>query len=153
MLNMISNVQMVMGQSQTKVGLALFRGAYAKGKKARLFAAIVNKGNQLLSLEQITKGKAIHPRCCSGLITVPIHMIQGSESRSEDFDRWFNPLKKHDMHRWMGVAMMRLKGRALPAVDLIQIGELFVVIDGHHRISVASALGEIFIDANVTRWQ
>jgi hypothetical protein len=153
MFNTISQIQMVMGQSQTKVGLALFRGAYAKGKKARLLAAVVNKRNQLLSIEQITKGKAIHPQCCSGQLAVPINLIQGSEGRSEDFDRSFNPLKKHNMHRWMGVAMMRLKGRALPAVDLIQIGDIFIVIDGHHRISVARALGEKFIDANVTRWQ
>jgi hypothetical protein len=53
------------------------------------------------------------------------------------------------IHRWTGVAIMRLKGRALPAVDLVQVGKVFFVIDGHHRISVAKALGEEFIEANV----
>ena len=149
----MSDMQWVINHSQTNRSLTLFKKAFAKGQKARLLAALLNKRNKLLSIEQITMGKAIYTRCCSGLQTVPINMIQGSEARSEDFDRSFNPLKEYNMHRWMGVATIRLKGRALPVVDLIQIGELFIVIDGHHRVSVARALGEEFIEANVTRWQ
>lgn len=152
MLNTISNAQMVLNQTQTKGALVLFRRAFAKGKMSRLLAAILNKKNYLLSIEQITKGEEIYARNYTGLKTIPIHMIQGSEGRSEDFDRSFHPIKWHNMHRWMGVAAMRLTGRALPAVDLAQIGEVYVVIDGHHRISVAQALGEEFIEANVTRW-
>lgn len=153
MLNSMSNAQMVLNQTQIKGALVLFRRVFAKGKKERLLAALLNRKNQLLSIEQISNGKEIYPLNSSGLQTVPIKMIQGSEGRSEDFDRSFNPIKKHNMHRWMGVATQRLKGRALPAVDLVQIGEFFFVTDGHHRISVARALGEKFIDANVTLWK
>jgi hypothetical protein len=153
MLNSMSTAQMVLNQTQTKGALFLFRRAFAKGKKDRLLAALTNKKNHLLSIEHISNGKEIYPRNGSGLQTVPIKMIQGSEGRSEDFDRSFNPIKTHNMHRWMGVATQRLKGSALPAVDLVQIGELFFVMDGHHRISVARALGEKFIDANVTLWK
>jgi hypothetical protein len=39
---------------------------------------------------------------------------------------------------------------APPAVDLIKVGDAYAVRDGHHRISVAKALGEDFIDAQVT---
>ncbi len=42
---------------------------------------------------------------------------------------------------------------ALPPVDLIQLGDTYFVRDGHHRISVARALGYAYIDANVTVWQ
>jgi len=153
MLNSISAMQWAINHAQTNRSLTLFKRAFAKGKKARLLAALLNKRNQLLSIEQITLGKAIYTRCCGGLKTVPINMIQGSEARSEDFDRSFNPLKEYNMHRWMGIAMMRLKGNPLPAVNLIQIGNLYMVFDGHHRISVARALGEEFIEANVTRWK
>lgn len=153
MLNSMSNAQMVLNQTQTKGALALFRRAFAKGKRDRLLAALIKKRNHLFSIEQISKSKEIYAQNGCGLKTVPIKMIQGSEGRSKDFDRSFNPITKHNMHRWMGVATQRLKGRTLPAVDLVQIGEFFFVMDGHHRISVARALGEKFIDANVTLWK
>ena len=153
MLNNMSQEMRVLYQSQTRAGLTLFRKAYAKGKKARLIATFKNEDNHLLSFEQFIEGKEIHSRYYFGLTTVQINMIQGSESRSEDFDRAFNPIKKHEMHRWMRIAEFRLRGSALPAVDLVQIGELYMVVDGHHRISVARSLGEEFIEANVTRWQ
>lgn len=153
MFNNLSQAQQVMTQSQTKRELVLFRKAYAKGKKAKFLDALINEKNQLLTIEEITKGKQIHSRCYSGLETVSIDMIQGSESRSDDFDRNFNPIKKHEMHRWMKVAEIRLRGRSLPAVELIQIDDQYIVVDGHHRISVAKSLGEKYIEANVTRWR
>lgn len=41
----------------------------------------------------------------------------------------------------------------MPAVELIKVGDVYVVRDGHHRISVARALGEGFVDAHVTAWE
>jgi hypothetical protein len=41
----------------------------------------------------------------------------------------------------------------LPAVDLIQIGDVYFVRDGHHRISVGRAMGQEIIDAEVTVWE
>jgi hypothetical protein len=38
-------------------------------------------------------------------------------------------------------------------VELIQIGEVYFVQDGHHRISVARALGQRTIEAQVVVWQ
>jgi hypothetical protein len=38
-------------------------------------------------------------------------------------------------------------------VDLIKVGDVYAVRDGHHRISVARALGEAYIDARVTAWE
>jgi hypothetical protein len=35
------------------------------------------------------------------------------------------------------------------AVALIQVGDVYFVRDGHHRISVARALGQAYIDAKV----
>ena len=42
------------------------------------------------------------------------------------------------------------RGEALPPVDLMKIGEIYFVRDGHHRVSVARALGARDIDAYVT---
>lgn len=48
--------------------------------------------------------------------------------------------------------MARYQGTPLPAVELIQIDEVYFVVDGHYRISVAKALGEWAIDSVVAAW-
>jgi uncharacterized ParB-like nuclease family protein len=51
------------------------------------------------------------------------------------------------------VAAVRLHGTRLPPVELIEVAGIYFVVDGHHRISVARALGESEIRAKVTSWQ
>lgn len=68
-------------------------------------------------------------------------ILQASEDRSGDFDRSFNPLETHTKSLWLSIAAARLNGIAMPAVELIMVGEIYAVRDGHHRISVAKALG------------
>jgi hypothetical protein len=41
----------------------------------------------------------------------------------------------------------------MPPVVLVQVGDIYFVEDGHHRISVALAWGEQEIEAEVTVWQ
>ena len=85
----------------------------------------------------------------AGTVVVPLDKIVGSEGRSEDFDRAFNPLKKHNRERWISVAAARWTGAVLPAVELVQAGEEYYVRDGHHRISVAKVMGQLEIDARI----
>ena len=42
-----------------------------------------------------------------------------------------------------------MRAERLPSVELIQVGEVYYVSDGHHRVSVARALKYDFIDAVV----
>jgi hypothetical protein len=49
----------------------------------------------------------------------------------------------------MSIAIARSQGDTLPLVELIQLGEDYFVRDGHHRISVARAFNEEYIDAVV----
>ena len=41
----------------------------------------------------------------------------------------------------------------MPPVELIQVGQVYYVRDGHHRISVTKAFGQEHIDAEVTVWE
>ena len=52
----------------------------------------------------------------------------------------------------VNVAVARKTGVALPPVELIKVGEEYYVRDGHHRVSVAHAFGECYIDAVVFEW-
>jgi hypothetical protein len=58
-------------------------------------------------------------------------------------------LKKHNCERWINIAVARDMGVVLPAVDLVQVGDVYYVRDGHHRISVAKAMEQLDIDARI----
>ena len=86
---------------------------------------------------------------------VPISQIKGSANagRAADFDSDFRPLKTHTKDRWLSVAAALHQGAKLPPVLLTQVGDIYYVEDGHHRISVAKAMGEKEIVAKVTALQ
>jgi hypothetical protein len=86
---------------------------------------------------------------------VPIGQIRGSSSHSRcyDFDADFRPLNPHNQARWLRLAAARGRGVKFPPVALIKVEETYFVKDGHHRISLARALGEREIEADVTIWQ
>ncbi len=85
-----------------------------------------------------------------GLRVVPLDAIIGSVGRGRDFDRRFRPTSARVRSRWEQIAAAMRRGDPLPPVSLNQIGELYFVEDGHHRVSVARALGRTEIDAYVT---
>jgi hypothetical protein len=88
-----------------------------------------------------------------GIREVPIDRIRGSEGRVEGFDSEMWPTDGQSRARWVSIAVARQRGVQLPPVELIQVGDIYFVRDGHHRISVARALGQAYIDAEVTAWE
>ena len=81
--------------------------------------------------------------------TVPINLIVGSEGRYHDFNRYFLPRADHLRSRWERVDEAHLRDIILPAIQLYEIGGVYFVRDGNHRVSVAKAQGVEFIDAEV----
>jgi len=101
-------------------------------------------------VETISQGKCVQNSHYKGTQSVKIAEIKGSENSARDFDRNFNPLKTHNIERWISIARAWQRGVSLPAVDLIKVGDVYLVRDGHHRISVARYMGCDAVDANVT---
>ena len=116
----------------------------------KIFSSITRHSRSLLDLDAEVSKRRIVRQHYAGSRTVAIHRIKGSEGRSDDFDCDFNPLQTRTRDRWMSIAIARSQGNILPLVDLIQLGGDYFVRDGHHRISVARAFGEEYIDARVT---
>ena len=80
---------------------------------------------------------------------VNLSQIKGSTSnRHQDFDNQFRPLQKHTQARWISIAAHNRHD--LPPVELIKVDDVYFVVDGHHRVSVANAMGQSEITANVT---
>ena len=131
----------------------LYQKTVQQGKRQKLQAAITGRSASLPAIGELTRGKAVYNQRHQGSKLVRIADIQASENRSGDFDRNFNPLETHTKSRWLSIAVARLNSQAMPAVELIKVGEVYAVRDGHHRISVARALGEDYIDAHVTAWE
>jgi hypothetical protein len=108
---------------------------------------------RLLDLGRVEAACKIRERLDLGTRPVPIDRILGSEGRGKDFDTGFRPLGTHTRGRWVRVAEAMYMSVALPPVELIQVGDIYFVRDGHHRISVARALGQTKIEAHVTLWR
>jgi hypothetical protein len=106
----------------------------------------------LLDLGRVQATCKIRERVDLGTRPVPIDRILGSEGRGKDFDAGFRPLRAHSQARWVRVAEAMYMGVTLPPVELIQVGDVYFVRDGHHRVSVAKALGQAEIEAHVTVW-
>ncbi len=82
---------------------------------------------------------------------VDLRLIVGSLNLHQDFDINFSPIRERCMQRWVRIASMYITAESVPAVELIQVNGHYLVLDGHHRISVARALGMKFIDAHVRK--
>ena len=76
--------------------------------------------------------------------------IVGSVDRTADFDRRFRPTSNRLRERWQGINLAQRSGRGMPPIAVYRVGDLHFVRDGHHRVSVALALGHTVIEANVT---
>ncbi|NTW04257.1 MAG: hypothetical protein HGA19_23830 [Oscillochloris sp.] len=118
----------------------------------RLIDALRGKRSTLLWLADTHQPSHPDSEEILGFQTVLLTQIRGSEGRAHDFDRHFAPLHEHIRERWVSLAALRCEGHPLPPVELVQVGESYYVLDGHHRISVACAFNDKVIDAHVTRW-
>ena len=107
------------------------------------------KCNDLLPAERVLNNLLNQEFGNLGLQQVPIERIVGSSGRYRDFDLAFLPLRQEHDGRWQSIARARHQGINLPPPLLYQVGDAYFVEDGNHRISVASAGGQGYIEANV----
>ncbi len=85
-----------------------------------------------------------------GLQTISLDSVVGSVDRTRDFDRRFRPTSNRLRERWQQINLAQRSGRGTPPISVYRVGDLHFVRDGHHRVSVAVALGHSTIEAYVT---
>jgi hypothetical protein len=136
--------------SQTdQYALNLYHRALQRNLVGELRALLSKQSRRLLSLAEVAD-KSQGSRYV-GQQPVAMSQIRGSVSngRIQDFDADFRPLSEHSKQRWLNIARARQRGAALPPISLVQVGDTYFVQDGHHRISVARAMGDEQITAEV----
>ena len=104
----------------------------------------------VLPYEEVVAALGYVSEHSAGKAVVPLDAIVGTVNRGRDFDRRFRPTTGRVRSRWEHIATAMRRGEAMPPVDLVRIGQIYFVRDGHHRVSVARALGHNDIDATVT---
>ena len=137
--------------SQVATGTrTLFQSAYRRGQLSRLIAFLTRRPRSLYEFATVQHTCAIGHHDYIGTQFVAIRQIRGTGGRVRDFDIDFYPLRSRTAERWTDVANALKLGKRLPAVRLTQVEEIYFVQDGHHRISIALALGQDYIEAEVT---
>jgi hypothetical protein len=104
----------------------------------------------ILPYEEVIEALGFESERSLGLRVVPLDAIVGTVDREREFDRNFRPTSGRVRSRWEHLAAAMRRGESMPPVDLLKVGEIYFVRDGHHRVSVSRALGREDIDAFVT---
>jgi hypothetical protein len=129
-----------------------FSRARRRRALARLTARLrrADDVNHILPFEEVARALGRVGERRLGLQVIPLDSIIGTVDRSREFDRDFRPTSPRVRERWERINLAQRKGEAMPPIDVYRIGELHFVKDGHHRVSVAHALGHKDIEAYVT---
>ncbi|NDJ79037.1 MAG: hypothetical protein GYB65_22530 [Chloroflexi bacterium] len=132
----------------------LWNRAIRRGRVKQWWAKLTGNSRELLSLMDITHEFDVVSFERIERKPVRLANIRGTAGRLEAFDIDFYPLAPRLRDRWKSIAKGMLRDISrLPPIELIQVGDDYYVVDGHHRVSVARALKYISIDADVITWE
>jgi hypothetical protein len=126
---------------------------FSKARTKEIFSRIMHfmdaGRDKMLSLNDVRQILKPKTESYKGMQAVPIELIVGSEGRYRDFNKYFLPRSEHLRSRWERVDQARLTDITLPPIQLYEVGGVYFVRDGNHRVSVARAQGGEIVDAEV----
>lgn len=127
---------------------------FSRARTRALLSRIANflgpARDRLLPFEEVRRLLKPMRETYEGVQAVALDRIVGSEGRYRDFNRHFLPRHERLRDRWVSIDLAHYSDIELPAVRLYEIGGLYFVRDGNHRVSVAALRGQTHIDAEVT---
>jgi hypothetical protein len=108
--------------------------------------------NRLLSFDAEQARRGAYARRDAGLQIVAVERIVGSVGRAAELDARFRYRSmwspKNTTSRTLRLAQLFESGK-VPPLELYAIGDALFVLDGHHRVQLALARGQEFLDAHV----
>ena len=129
--------------------LRIFNEARRRAFVQDMLAEAGGRPDSLLSFDEVRRRFRLdEPNQEPVTKEVPLDKIVGSVGRYHDFNRAFLPRDQVDPRRWTHIARLQRQSR-LPPIDLFQVGDVYFVRDGHHRVSVARTLKQRTIRAHV----
>ncbi|UCC51056.1 MAG: hypothetical protein JSV68_18395, partial [Anaerolineaceae bacterium] len=127
-----------------------FRSARLHAKIDQIKAALTGKSADLLSYEDVRQKVHAIETNRRELKEIPLDAAYNSVGRYKDFTRHFFPLVDQDEFRWARIRGLTDSLEGLPPIEVYQVGEVYFVRDGNHRVSVARDLEASHIEAYVT---
>jgi len=141
---------MTPSQYQFHAAIHDFQSARQRAAIQEILARLTGKSTQLLSYEEVAEKLKLHVRTERGVQHIPLDAIVGSVGRYTDFTRTFLPRRADDQERWSRVKAAFMEGGAgLPPIEVYKVGEVYFVVDGNHRVSIARQEGLTSIEARV----
>ncbi len=125
-----------------------FEQARRQASRAQMSARLTGENINLLPFEAIRTNLQQQNPFYRGVMEVPLDAIVGSVGRYKTFTRKFLPLTDSVEDRWVAVDALAAK-TGWPPVELYQVGNIYFVKDGNHRVSVARQLRLQAIEAHV----
>jgi len=133
-----------------RTALEDFFEARRRANLRSFFAKIQGKNYDLLSFDEVRKKlKAEISNNRQTIKEIRLDKIVGSVNRYEDFTRDFFPKDRVQAQRWVMVELGTSGTTGLPPIEVYELGGVYFVIDGNHRVSVANSLGSKTIQAYV----
>ncbi|NTU56679.1 MAG: hypothetical protein HGA79_10560, partial [Anaerolineales bacterium] len=136
-------------ESFSEQSRADFQRALFKSFMNRVWDSLSGQRTTLLSYDDIKEKLHIGGPIYRGVQTVRVDQIAGSLNRYHEFDRVFLPASDKLATRWQNVNRAFYQDVSLPPVVLYKVAQVYFVVDGHHRVSVAREQGQIYIEAEV----
>jgi uncharacterized ParB-like nuclease family protein len=131
------------------VSQEIFNAARRTALMQDILAQLSGRSDDLLSFEKVRDQLHLNtPTDDATLQEIPLRKIVGSVGRYRDFNREFLPRAQIDSDRWTRIERLRQRTE-LPPIDVFQVGEVYFVQDGNHRVSVARARNQEAIWAHV----
>lgn len=130
-----------------------FQNARQRASIQEVVARVTGRSNQLLSYDDVAKKLRLQQRTERGIHNIPLDAIVGSVGRYTDFTRTFLPLQDSDRERWVSVKAAMRGDAGLPAIEVYKVGEVYFVLDGNHRVSIARQEGLKSIEAHVVEFK
>jgi nucleotide-binding universal stress UspA family protein len=127
-----------------------FKEARRQAVIEEVLARLTGKQTKLLSFEEARKKLKVKDFGPKELRDIPLDAIVGSVGRYSDFTRSFLPRRDSAQERWARVMAATKSFSGVPPIEVYQVGEVYFVKDGNHRVSVARQLGSSHIEAYVT---
>jgi hypothetical protein len=145
----MSNLVVLGTWTQIEAERAFKRAARARRRSA-LIGRVKRRGRRLCGLAVYDETRRSATGARRGLHEIPLDAIRGTTepNRAAHFDHEFRPAAL-TRRRWQSIWLAFHRGATLPPISVIQVGDDYAIRDGHHRVSVAKALGALTIRAVV----
>jgi hypothetical protein len=126
-----------------------FRNARMRSFLRSAWGLLSGRSTKLMAWDEVKDKLGLRGLIRRGVQTVPVSQIVGSVGRYRDFDDAFLPKSNELSDRWRKINRAFYQDVSLPPVSLYKVGDVYFVLDGNHRVSVAREHGVEFLDADV----